>query len=206
MTRDELAAAVAALAAGKVVAAATETWFGLLADARQADAIDRVLSLKGRAAEKGIAVLLPNPEAWASLVDEISELGSLLAERFWPGPLTIALPARAGLDSRLVVDGTVGARWGRPSDARRIAEVFGAPVTATSANMSGRPSLATSEEVATMFSAPIAASKLMVVSGDAPGGPPSTLVVVRGGRVRLLRPGAVSRDELARVLPREVLE
>jgi L-threonylcarbamoyladenylate synthase len=200
MTSDELDAALAALRAGGVVAVATETWFGLLADARRPSAIDRVLALKERKAEKGIALLLPNADAWGALVVEIPAPARTLAERFWPGPLTITLPARPGIDPRLIVDGALGARWGAPSDAARLVEAFGAPLTATSANLAGRPPLATSAEVALEFADALRRGELLVVGGTSPGGPPSTVVRVSNDRARILRPGPIDRAAIAGAL------
>jgi L-threonylcarbamoyladenylate synthase len=201
VTSDELDAALAALRAGGVVAAATETWFGLLAEARDGAAIDRVFSLKGRAAEKGVAVLLPDRNAWTTLVERVPTLAWGLADRFWPGPLTIALPARRSLDNRLLVDGTIGARWGSPSDASRIAQAFGAPLTATSANATGTPPLATSDEVAVAFGAARDRGDLLIVSGRAPGGEPSTVIAVHGERAVVVREGAVPSSAIVAALP-----
>ena len=207
MINDELDAALASLRAGRVVAVATETWFGLLADARRPTAIDRVMALKERKAEKGVALLLPNAEAWGAMVVEIPAPARTLAERFWPGPLTIALPARPGLDPRLVVDGTVGARWGAASDAARLVAAFGAPLTATSANHTGRPPIATSDEVAAEFTDATARGELLVVSGRAPGGSPSTVIGMTSAGVRILRPGAIDRAAIADALgPRIAVE
>src|SRR5688572_24525841 len=116
MTDDELERALQVLTAGGVVAAATETFFGLLADTRRPSAIDIVFALKGREASKGVALLLPNREAWSTLVTAFPPLALRLANHFWPGPLTLALPARPGIDPRLTEEGTVAARWGGPSD------------------------------------------------------------------------------------------
>jgi L-threonylcarbamoyladenylate synthase len=181
-----------------MVAAATETFFGLLADARQPTAIDRVLSLKGRDAAKGISLLLPGRDAWAGVVLEISPIAARLADHFWPGPLTIVLPARKDLDPRLVVDGKVAARWPGASVAATLTELLGAPVTATSANVTGEPPCATHDEVRRAFPQ---ASDLLVLSGRAPGGAPSTLVEINAETLRIVRHGAVSRDQIAAVVP-----
>lgn len=188
--------AVAALGEGGVVAAATETFFGLLADARHTQSIDHVYALKGRAAGKGSALLLPNLDAWPAWVVEIPKVAERLAESFWPGPLTITLSAKPGLDPRLVVDGRVGVRLPAPSDAARLTTALGAAVTATSANRSGEPPLTASEDVERAFASEIAAGKLFVVSGRAPGGAPSTLVVVEGDEVRLVREGAIAVEAI----------
>jgi L-threonylcarbamoyladenylate synthase len=189
------------LGQGLVVAAATETYFGLLADARQNAAIDRVLSLKGRDAVKGIALLLPSREAWGALVVEIPTLAKLLADRFWPGPLTIALRARSDVDPRLTVEGTVAVRWAGNSPAARLARAFAAPLTATSANLAGQPACATHEEVARAFAYAERGEDLLIIEGRAPGGAPSTLVNVTDDRVQLVREGRVSRSALAAVVP-----
>jgi L-threonylcarbamoyladenylate synthase len=193
--------ALSALSRGLVVAAATETFFGLLADARQSAAIDRVLLLKGRDAEKGISMLLPARDAWGTVARDIPAVAGLLADRFWPGPLTIALPARPEVDRRLTVDGTVAVRWAGDSAAARLALAFGAPLTATSANLAGQPSCATHEDVVRAFAQAPGAEDLMIIEGRAPGGSPSTLVEIMGDRVRILRPGPVTRSALAAVVP-----
>jgi L-threonylcarbamoyladenylate synthase len=201
MTDQELELALSALSRGGVVAAATETFFGLLADPRLSGALDRIFELKGRAVPKGIALLLPDRAAWPSLVTDVPDVASRLASRFWPGPLTIGLPARPELDPRITVDGTVAARWPGPSDAARIAAAFGAPLTATSANRSGQPPAATTEEVRSAFAAAIADDQLVLVPGRAPGGQASTLVTVSEDRVHIVRSGALRESDLATVVP-----
>src|SRR5260221_4907862 len=84
---EELTKAVAHLRAGGVVAVATETFFGLCADARRASAVEAVFALKGREETKASALLLPGEDLWESLVTEVPPLGQRLAARFWPGPL-----------------------------------------------------------------------------------------------------------------------
>ena len=197
MTDDELALALSTLSRGGVVAAATETFFGLLADAREPRALGALFGLKRRSPEKGVALLIPDRAAWCALVTEVPPLAELLADHFWPGPLTVALPASAELDRRLTVDGTVGVRWAGASDAADIAAAFGSPLTATSGNVAGTPPSVTSEDVRSAFAEPVARGELWVVSGSAPGGETSTLVVLRPGRIR--------ESDLVRALPASVL-
>jgi L-threonylcarbamoyladenylate synthase len=201
----DLVDAVTMLRRGLVVAAATETFFGLLADARQPAAIDRVLALKGRDEKKGIALLLPSREAWESLVTNVPPLAALLANRFWPGPLTIALAARSDIDPRLTVDATVAVRWGGDSAAARLTRMFGAPLTATSANRVGEPPCTSHDQVVRAFAAAQGAEQLITIPGHAPGGAPSTLVAVDDNRVRIVREGQVSANDLATVVPRAAL-
>jgi L-threonylcarbamoyladenylate synthase len=196
-----LSRALQELGAGRVVAAATVTFFFILADARAAAAIDAVLDLKRRDPMKGISLLLPTRDAWRDVAATVPEAAEKLADRFWPGPLTIALPARAGLDARLLVGGTVAVRLPGASPAAEIARAFGRPLTATSANLSGTPPMAAAEEVETAFAEAIAAGRLWVMPGRAPGGAASTLVAVDGGRAHVLRPGAVGIDAIEAVVP-----
>ena len=205
MTHQEFQRALRVLSEGGVVAAATETFFGLLADGRRTTAIDRVVSLKGREAGKGIALLLPDREAWGSLVLEIPPLAARLADAFWPGPLTMALPARPGVDARLQSEGTVAVRWAGPSDASRLTAAFGAPLTATSANLAGHPPAEQAVEVEVAFPGAISRGELLVVSGRAPGGAPSTLLRIDGGQLQVLRQGQIRESDLAGVVPRAAL-
>jgi L-threonylcarbamoyladenylate synthase len=201
MTDGDLERALRVLAEGGVVAAATETFYGLLADARCSSAIDLVISMKGREADKAVALLLPNREAWAPLVTSIPPLAAQLADRFWPGPLTVALPARPGLDARLTEQGAIAVRWAGPSDASRIAAAFGAPLTATSANRAGQPPAESADDVRRAFAEAIARAELLVLPGRAPGGAPSTLVWVDDRRARVLRWGQIRESDLAGVVP-----
>jgi L-threonylcarbamoyladenylate synthase len=199
MNRGAIDRAVAVLGQGRVVAAATETYFGMLADARRADAIDRVFAMKRRDEAKAVALLLPDRAAWSSLVREVPAIAERLADRFWPGPLTVVLAARAGLDPRLVSGGAVAVRLPGPSDASEIARAFGAPLTATSANLAGGDPCTLAVDVERSFAEAIARGDLAVVSGQAAGGAPSTLVVVEHHAVRILRAGRISEDEIRRV-------
>jgi len=191
--------AVAALRAGQLVAAATETLFGLLADARRPEALDALFSLKPRGSDKGVPLLLPARNAWEQLVSEVPPLAARLADAFWPGPLSIALPARAGVDARLCVDDTLAVRLPGPSPAAELARLSGLVLTATSANPPGVPALSSAAQVRAAFEHALAERKLLVVDGIAPGGPPSTLVVVRGASLRVVRQGAISAQEVERL-------
>jgi L-threonylcarbamoyladenylate synthase len=193
--------AIAELTAGRVVAAATETFFGLLADPRRPDAIDAVLDLKRRDPNKGLSLLLPDREAWIEVVEDIPDAARRVAERFWPGPLSIALTARAGVDARLLVAGTIAVRVPGPSAGATITRAFGHPLTATSANLAGSPPLVTAGQVESAFAEAVAEGRLFIAPGHAPGGAPSTLVAVEDGKVRVLRRGAISESALATVVP-----
>jgi len=191
--------ALAALHSGRVVAAATETLFGLLADARRPDALDALFSMKPRGSEKGVPLLLPDRGAWELLVGEVPPLAARLADAFWPGPLSIALPARGGIDARLCVEGTLAVRLPGPSPAAELARLSGLVLTATSANPPGAPASSSAAEVRAAFASAVAERALLVVEGSAAGGAPSTLVVVRGASLRVVREGAIPATEVERL-------
>lgn len=190
-------AALAVLERGGVVAAASESFFGLFADVNQPRALDRLISLKPRGADKGMPVVLPAAEIWPSLVVEVTPAARLLASRFWPGPLSIALLARAGVDPRLPLDGRLAVRIPGPSAAADLVVAFGRPLTATSANPTSLPPVTASEAVWRAFPA---VDWLYVIEGKSVGGAPSTVIVENRGRFRIARHGAVRAEPLREVI------
>ena len=189
----DLAALVEVLERGGVVACPTETWLGLLADARNDEALKRVAELKGRPADMPIALLLPDARAVASVASSPSTEARALMEAYWPGPLTILLAANPGLSPRITRDGKVGVRVPGPSPAADLARAFGHPLTATSANLSGEPPLRSADEL------PPALAKGLggVVPGVSPGGAPSTLIDATTSPMQILRAGAIDIDPAA---------
>jgi L-threonylcarbamoyladenylate synthase len=182
----DIAAAAAALGRGEAVAYPTETFYGLGVAAR-APALERLLAVKGREAEKGLSLLIADEAMLAEVVAEVSPRARALIAAHWPGPLTLALPARAGLPPALVKDGCVAVRVSPHPVARALVAAFGGPVTATSANPAGQPPPTTAAAVLAYFGD----ACLILDGGETPGGLPSTLARVRGDRVEVLRQGAL---------------
>ncbi len=191
--------ALAVLRALGLVAAPTETLYGLLVDATEPSAVDALFAVKPRGQDQGVPLLLPDAGAWAPLVLEIPPLAARLARAFWPGPLTIALPAAAGVDPRLTRDGTVAVRWPAASPAADLARALGRPLTATSANLPGAPPERTGAEVRASLRTP-PDLPFFVVEGAAVGGVPSTVVSIEVRRCRIVRLGAIAEADLLRVL------
>jgi L-threonylcarbamoyladenylate synthase len=187
---DELADFVKVLARGGVIACPTETWLGLLADARNHEAIEKVVALKGRPADMPIALLLPSAEAVAEVALRPSREAEALMAAHWPGPLTLLLRAKPGLSPRLVRDGKVGVRVPGASPAAAIVRAFDHPLTATSANLSGEPPL----RAALDLPAKLANGIDGAVLGSSPGGAPSTLIDTTVSPMKLLRAGAIEID------------
>lgn len=190
---DDLAALVQVLEEGGVVACPTETWLGLLADARNEKAVERVAELKGRPADMPIALLLPSADSLTAVAEPAPAAAQALMSVHWPGPLTILLTAKPGLSPRLSRDGKVGVRVPGPSPAADLVRAFGHPVTATSANRTGEPPLRTADELP----AELAEGLGGLVAGSAPGGAPSTLIDSTRTPMEILRAGAIDIDPAA---------
>jgi L-threonylcarbamoyladenylate synthase len=189
---EALARAVAHLRDGGVVAVATETFFGLCADAHRAAAVEAVFALKGREESKACALLIPDEQSWAPLVKEVPELARRLATRFWPGPLTIGLQAKEEVHPLLKYRNQVAVRVPGPSQALDLVRAFGGALTATSANPSGSPSPRSADDVRAYFEG----RGLFVLGGEAPGGMPSTVIAIDGEAWKMVRPGAVPSSVL----------
>jgi len=179
---------VAHLRAGGVLACATETLFGLLADALDPVAVQRVVDLKQRG-DAPIALLLPSVDAVSQVAaDPLTEAVLRLARAHWPGPLTLVVRARSGLPHAIAPQGTVGVRVPGPSPALDVVRAFGGPLTATSCNPSGMPSARTESQARAYFEG----SRVVFVPSDAPGGEASTVLDVSGPEPKLLRKGPVA--------------
>ena len=199
---SDIEAALAQLAAGKVVAAATESYFGLLADIGNPIAIEALFALKPRGADKGVPTILPSRAAWSALVaGEIPSLAHAFADAYWPGGLSIALPAAPRVAARVALDGSLAVRLPGTSPAADLARRFGRPLSATSANLPGAPPATRSAAVESAFASAVANGTLLVLSGESPGGAPSTVVRVSESDYAVARAGAVppsQLDEIAR--------
>jgi len=188
---SELARYVTMLQRGGVIACATETQFGLLADARSERAIANVVAIKQRGSEP-IALLVPDL-ACAESIGEFDDAARALASRHWPGPLTLVLRTRGDLPDEqtlpraLLRDGTIGLRVPGASPALDLVRAFAGPLTATSCNPSGLPAAHTAEQARAYFGDRLAA----ILPEPALGGPPSTIVDVTGEILRVLRQGAI---------------
>ncbi len=188
------AAAVELLRLGEVVAAATESSFGLLADARNPRALDRLFACKPRQSG-GVGLILPTFAAWSGWVEGVPHDARLLAEAFWPGALTLALPAQRHVDPRLCQAGTIAVRVAGACSAQRLAVASGLTLTATSANAPrAAPALDHASVVKDLPGA-------WAVYGHAPGGAPSALIGFQGGAARILRSGRITAQALGQVVP-----
>ena len=182
-----LRAAADVIRRGLVVAYPTDTLYGLAVDPRNADAVKRLYALKGRAETSALTLI-------AADMTQVGEAGVLtdaaarLAARWWPGPLTVVVPARAVVTPEALAGGkTVGIRVPAHPVAIALARACGFAITATSANRSGAAAATTPADVL----AALPAVDAIVDGGAARGGPPSTLVDASTQPLALLREGVV---------------
>jgi len=193
-----IAAAIRALRAGELVVYPTETFYALGADPFSEAALARLFELKGREPGKAVALIAADIASAFSLACEIPADARRLANAFWPGPLTLVVRARAGLPEGLIgTDGGIGVRVSPHPIARALAAGLGHPVTATSANLSGRPAAVTIGEARAAFGEKV---KVYLDGGTLAGGAPSTLIGFDSAGFRLIRAGAISEREIAAVL------
>jgi L-threonylcarbamoyladenylate synthase len=185
---------------GGVVAIPTDTVYGLAAARDDPSAVGRVLEMKGRPPEKGIALLLAD-RAQAAAVGHMTPLAERLGAALWPGGLTLVVPARrdaAIVDAILGADETIGLRVPDHASPRRIAELVG-PFAATSANLAGQPPAPDAAAVAGIFGDAV---DLILHGGPATGGLASTVIDCTTGTPRFLRLGAIDAHRVQAVLGR----
>jgi L-threonylcarbamoyladenylate synthase len=184
---------VSLLRSGGVIAFPTDTAYGLGADPFNDASIDRIFQIKGRADTKAILLLVSSIEMTES-VAEPHDVFYDLAKHYWPGPLTLILPAAKSLSLKLTAGSqTIGVRWPIADFAIRLVNDLGAPITATSANRSGFPSAIKAEEVRIQLDESIDA---LVDGGELPARGGSTVLDLTSDIPVLLREGPVSFENL----------
>jgi len=190
--------AVGILRSGGLVAFPTETVYGLGADAASPPAVRGIFELKGRPATHPVIVHLADAVQVAHWAREVPGAARVLAQRFWPGPLTLVL-RRAGNVSDVVTGGqdTIALRVPSHPIARQLLARFGGGIAAPSANRHGRVSATTAEHVRSEFGA---AALFVLDGGESQVGIESTIVDVSGSAVSLLRPGSIGVAEIEQAL------
>lgn len=183
---------------GGLVAIPTETVYGLGADGLNPEAVDKIFAAKGRPGDNPLILHVTGPEQLPRFCHDIPDAAYLLAQRFWPGPLTMVLPANACVPRRTTGGlSTVAIRCPKTAVTREIIRLAGVPIAAPSANLSGKPSTTTARHVLDDHDGRIDA---VVDGGPCAVGVESTIVDLTEARPRLLRPGGVTPEELTQVL------
>jgi L-threonylcarbamoyladenylate synthase len=189
-----IAEASSILRAGGIVAYPTETFYGLGADGQNEEAVKKIFLIKGRNFKNPISVIIGDTNDVRGLVEEIPALALHLMERFWPGALTIIFKASPDV-SHLLTSGTgkIGIRLSSHPVATALAKKLGHPITATSANLSGKDECTRADEVVEGIGDQIDA---VIDGGQTPGGSGSTIIDVTTDPPAILREGVISRYKL----------
>ena len=183
---------------GELVAIPTETVYGLGANGLDENAVAKIFEAKGRPQDNPLILHISGPEQIELFCHHIPQAAYDLAEKFWPGPLTMVLPAKSNVPRRTTAGlDTVGIRCPDSDVTREIIRLAGVPLAAPSANISGKPSTTTAEHVLHDHDGKIDA---VVDGGPCRVGVESTIVDLTEERPRLLRPGGVTPEELLEVL------
>ena len=197
-TDEAIRRAVVALRRGALVAFPTETVYGLGADASNPEAVARIFEAKGRPASHPLIVHLASASALPQWACDISESARVLAEKFWPGPLTLILKrGPAVLDAVTGGQDTVGLRVPAHPVAQALLQAFGGGIAGPSANLFGRVSPTTAQHVRDELADRV---EMILDGGPCPVGIESTIVDLSGSTPVLLRPGRITPQELEAVI------
>jgi L-threonylcarbamoyladenylate synthase len=191
------------LLAGKLIAFPTETVYGIGVDYTNEEAIDRLNFLKGRPKNKAMTLHISSMKCIPSVTSHLSKDFHILAEAFWPGPLTLIVLKNPSLTSSISTNDTIGIRMPHHKTAQTFIDYAGGAIAATSANLSGEPSLTTGKEIFQRFQHSI---DIILDEGASPIGMASTVLLLVGDSPKVLRQGSVSKASLEQVLRKKILE
>ena len=186
--------AAAVIRAGGVIAFPTDTVYGLGCDLLNPAAVARIYAIKGRPAHLPLIAMLADAEQWPRVAVALPDAARALMARWWPGPLTLIVPARADLPAQVLGGGaSIGIRIPDHPAALALLRAVDCPLATTSANQSGHPAGMTALEVADELGCLL---DLILDGGDAPGGIASTVLDCTQQPPVILRAGPISREML----------
>jgi len=193
-----LVLAAEVIQAGGVIVYPTETLYGIGANALNPQAVTRVHVAKRRDEKKPILVLVPQADAVEDLVSAIGPTARLLMTTFWPGPLTLVFRASMRVPAELIRGGgTIGIRVPSNLLCIKLLQLAECPLTSTSANISGQPSMRSIDEIQKALQSSV---DLYLDAGLLPESKPSTVVDVSGNVPVIVREGAITRDAILTVI------
>jgi L-threonylcarbamoyladenylate synthase len=193
---NQVSRAVEALRRGELVVFPTETFYGIGCRAENPEAVARVVAAKRRRSGNPFPVIVADRTQAESLCKQIPAWATRLMDAFWPGPLTIVLPARPGLPAEVGGSGEIGIRISPHPVAAELAKRAG-PIVATSANLSGGGEADSAERIDPAL---VESVRVVVDGGTTPGGRPSTVVAFRSGKIEVIREGAIAKDKILEAL------
>lgn len=194
---SSISEAVQALKKGGIAAFPTETVYGLGANAFNAAAVNKIFKAKGRPSDNPLIVHIADIAQLKDVASEVPPLAHKLAQKFWPGPLTLVLPKNKRIPMRVTAGlNSVAVRMPDHPKALKLLKSFGSPVAAPSANTSGRPSPTRAEHVWEDLGNRVDA---IVDGGECQYGLESTVLDLSGKLPRILRPGAIHREDIEKI-------
>lgn len=183
---------------GQVIGIPTDTVYGLSADPFNLSAIEQVFHVKGRPDTRALPILVSSIEQAATLARDLPEGFLRLADKFWPGPLTIVVEATHRLPLKVTGNsGRVALRWPNSPIATALIDASGGPVTGTSANLSGYPTCTNAAQIVEQLGERL---QLVLDSGETGATQGSTIVRVDDDHWSIIREGAVTEPEIKKVL------
>ncbi len=192
LSDDVLLEAVSVLEGGGVVAFPTETYYGLGVDPFNEKAMGRLFEIKRRDHGKPTLLLIDDVDRLTRIAAGVPRIYTPLIEQYWPGPLTLIFPARAGLPALLTgATGGVGVRISSHPIARALCRRWGGPLPATSANISGASPAGSASAVRRIFGDDV---DYIIDGGRTPAGKCSTIVGIRDEKLTLIRQGGISMN------------
>lgn len=196
---DAVERAAAAVRRGEVIAVPSDALYTLMADPLNLHAVGRVFTAKGREAHRSLPLLVSGVFMAEELVKEVNSRFYLLARHFWPGALTIIVPASPKVPLKVTGNtGRLAVRQSKSKFANAVLEYLGQPLIATSANISGQPTCRSGLDVFIMMDGRID----LVIDGGACNGEGATTVDITEPYWRLMKVGAIPEKEIAECLQR----
>jgi len=193
-----LDSATRVILAGKAVVVPTDTLYGLAADPFNLAAVNEVNRIKRRTVERPLPLLVDSVDQAADISNDPPPLFYKLAEKYWPGPLTLVVPAARRLPLKVTGNtGKVGLRWPKAPLVVALIAACGRPLIGTSANLTENPPCTTAEDAALQIGDVV---PLIIDGGPTPAHVPSTVVELWADRARIIRPGAIPESELKELL------
>jgi L-threonylcarbamoyladenylate synthase len=201
--QQQVEQAITVLQKGGIVACPTDTVYGVVAAINIEPAVERIYRIKGRPRSQALPILLADKSQIADVTKRVPRLAWRLADKFWPGALTLVLLKSESVPDIVTGGGkTVAVRMANHLMPLAIIRGLGVPIVGTSANLSGHPSALTAEEVRAQIGDRV---DMIIDGGRCPGGVESTIIDLSGDKPLILRQGPISFEELKEVCPSLVI-
>jgi L-threonylcarbamoyladenylate synthase len=183
---------------GELVAIPTDTFYGIAADPFNLAAVDQIYRVKGRPETRALPILVNTTTQAIALSRDVPYSFHKLAQKFWPGPLTLLVEASTGVPLKVTAHtGNVALRWPKSAIVNALIELTGGPVTGTSGNISGQPACATAIDLLEQMGDRL---PLIIDAGETPGNLASTIVKLQDDDWEIMRDGVITEQEIRAAL------